>query len=134
MTPTEIVALCTLGGIALAFLRWGRPRLRNIWRKGGAVVATLIGTDEVRHKITGEIIQPAQPGVGVQVAELSRAVTKLVDQQAHTEALQGQVHDLDRRVTTLEEAREERLASYEDSTAAWGAIAAAHNSTPDDAA
>lgn len=135
MTIASLVGIVALIGAIAAFVRWGLPRYRKARSTGRKVVATLVGTEEVRDPITNQLIRPAQPGVGVQVSDLRLAVTKLVEQQAHTEALQGQFHDLDRRVTNLEEARAERFVAQAESAEMWRAVANVNDDDgPDDAA
>ena len=131
MTIASLVGLATLiAGIA-AFIRWGLPKYRAARRTTRKVVATLVGTEEVRDPITNQLVRPAQPGVGVQVSDLRLAVTKLVEQQANTEALQGQVHDLDKRVSELEAARAERVVTQIESAEMWRAVANINEAEPD---
>jgi hypothetical protein len=145
MTIATLVGLAALLAALAAFFKWVRPRYRQARSTTRAVVATLVGTDEVRDPITNQLIRDAQPGVGVQVSDLRLAVTKLVEQQAHTEALQGEFHDLQRRTTVNEDdiailkaAQIERIVNRADSAAAWRAMEAATlaqpDETPDDAA
>lgn len=136
---TEVIiwlgaALAVIGG----WFKWIRPRARKWWKTGGAIVATLVGTDEVRHKVTGAVIAEAQPGVGVQLANLTTAhvqlagvVTKLVEQQEHTEALQDGQRDHERRIVVLEAASVERIVTRAESAQAWRAVEAAHNAQPE---
>lgn len=141
MTIASLVGIAALIGAIAAFVRWGLPRYRQARSTTRAVVATLVGTEEVRDPITNELIRPAQPGVGVQVSDLRMAVTKLVEQQAHTEALQGHFHDLERRTKTNEDdiaelkaAQVERIVSRAESAAAFRAIEEAVKATPDEIA
>lgn len=138
--PFLTIALTSIGivGGLAGWVRWGRPRAQKAWRTVVAAFATLAGTEEVRHKITNEVIVPAQPGVGVQIAnltaahiELAEVVKKLVEQQAHTEALQAGQHDHEKRIVVLEQAQVERIVTKAESAAAWRAVEAAHNAQPD---
>ena len=141
MTDMQQAVTLVVGAIAIVaaivgFFRWGLPKYRAARRTTRKVVATLVGTEEVRDPITNQLIRPAQPGVGVQVSDLRLAVTKLVEQQANTEALQGQVLDLDKRVSELEAARAERVVTQIESAEMWRAVANINETDhdPDDAA
>lgn len=143
MIPDITAAEAIIGFIVLnvgafaGFLKWGLPKYRKARSTGRAVVATLVGTDEIRNPITNELIHPAQPGVGVRMSNQERTtellavtVTKLVDQGQHQLVIESRVDDLLDRVVKLEEATVERIVNRADSAAAWRAMEAAANAEP----
>jgi len=140
LSAAQVVLGCVLTALTLAGIiakRWG-PKYRRAKAKAVAGWAQLFGTEEIRHKVTGKVLVEASPGVGVQVNDLKDAVTKLVDLHAQTEALQAAHHGHDRRITKVENDVEalqnnlvERIVGRAESAAAWRAMEAASNSTPD---
>lgn len=131
----QIVLAVALSSVTLAGLvakRFG-PKYRHAKTSVVAGWAQLFGTEEVRHKVTGKVLVPAQPGVGVQVAELSVAVTKLVELHATTAAHDQRLSAVEADVDTLKSAALERIASKVDSIRGWEAIQAAVMATPDPA-
>lgn len=142
-----------VAGAALAVLgswwRWGRPKAKKAWETVVKAFATLVGTDEVRSKVTGLVIAEAQPGVGVQIANLTAAhielagvVKELVQQQTAHLALEDRVdaieerttkaHNLlEGRVTKLEQGAAERILSAGERIQLFRVMEEAVKATPD---
>lgn len=128
------VALATVGG----WLKFIRPRIRRARSKVTASFDAILGREEVRDSITGQVVQPALPGIGVRMASveeaqvhLASAVATLVESQAATNKLTGRVDHVEAliadhadRIGRLESAAVERITSKVESTAAWSAVEA----------
>lgn len=130
---TGIAVLASFG----AFARWVWPKWRAFGRKVDAGLSAVIGNEEVRHPASGRVIAPARPGLGVWMATtddalttLSTAVRALAEQHGRLDDHEHRLGVLGIRVDRLEAASVERIVSRADSTAAWGAMQAASESTP----
>lgn len=109
------------------WLKWGRPKAQ----RAEAMSEAMLGRAEVRDR-SGALIQPAQPGMPAQVAELTDAVRELVQMQHRVDGVEAQLAAVDGRVKVLEDARMEHVVSRAESAAAYSAIEAAVNATPPD--
>ena len=133
-----LIALLTLMGILVGYLRWIRPRWRKFRGDVTGVRDALLGRDPVVDSITGREVQPALPGMGVrmdlqerQMEMMQVAVTKLVDQQKAIVHLEDRVTGVESRVKALEDAAVERVVTRAESVAAWRAMEAAASSGQD---
>jgi hypothetical protein len=114
---------------------WVKAFLRDI--RGFRDV--ILGDEGVRDPSTGEVVRAAQPGIGTRMAHqetqtelLTVTVTKLVDQQMFLQGLEKRVDGHEKRLEKIEAAVVERVVTKVESTAAWRAMEAATNSTPDE--
>lgn len=94
-----IVTLGAAVAVVWGFLKWVRPIVKTGIHILVAFHNTVIGTDEVTHPDTGQVIVPAQPGIGSRMATLEVAVTELVTNNRRLD-------DHERRIARLEEARD----------------------------
>lgn len=99
-----------------------RPRLRKTRATFGAVVETLVGREQIRDKATGKILVEAQPGLGVRMATIEDAVVKLSDTDVRVRALENRQAAVEQRVTTLEDARVERVVTKAESAQMLGLV------------
>lgn len=122
----------------------GSENYKPGWAKGilldlRALRDAILGRDAVRDSITNEVKIPPLPGIGMRMAhqeamsleqserlaELTRALTTLVDQGRRLDEHDG-------RLAALESAAVERVVSKAESAAAWRAMEAATLAKPDD--
>lgn len=132
-------AIVVLSAIVAA-VRWVRPRLKRVKNDVVGARDSLLGREEVRDSITGEVKIPALPGIGVrmdsqerQMAVITEAVAKIAESHIRLEQHDTAISDLSGRVSKLEQAAVERIVNRQESAAAFRAIEAAHKSTPEDA-
>jgi hypothetical protein len=150
-------AVVLLAGVG-AFFKWVRPA----YKRGKADVISgrdaLLGRDEVRDSITGKVLAPALPGMGVRmdrneeqgrrqeeqmaavvdaVAQIAPALTQLAESHRRQEATDRllaehgkQIHANAVAIQDLKEARLERVAGHIDSAAAWKAVEAMAKQDP----
>lgn len=125
------LALLTLLGIVVGWLKVVRPRIHSASRQVVAARDAVLGRDAIVDSITGEERAPALPGIGARMAHqeqqmelLAITVTKLVDQQAHQLKLEQRVDDHDNRLKQLEDQVIERVAAKAESVSAWRAVEA----------
>lgn len=126
-----VLAVAGLMGLVLGYLRWMRPRVGRILAVWTALVELLFGRpEEPENPITGAAPVPAVLGIGPriamqeqaqveqgkQLAILTEAVAKLVDNEHRLTQLEG-------RVSVLEDARVEQVVTKAESAAMWSAIA-----------
>ena len=135
---TLIITLGAVVGVITAAVKWAWPKWKAFCGKTVAAIDSIVGRDEIRDSITGEVRVPALPGIGVRMAHqeqqmelLTVTVTKLVDQQVHQQRLEQRVDEHDDRIKKLEDAQVERVVSRAESAAAFHAIEAAIKATPD---
>lgn len=136
------LALSGVMGALLGYLRWVRPRISRVLAVWTALVELLFGRpEEPENPITGAPAVPPVLGIGPriamqeqaqaeqgrQLAILTGAVAKLVDNESRLTVLEG-------RVTTLEEARVEQVVTKAESAAMWSAIAHEQEHHPDPSA
>jgi len=146
-----------VGGLA-AYFRWLLP----IYRRARADVVSgrdaLLGRDEIRDSITGKVLAPALPGMGVRMDRNEEQMTAMVDavaqiapvltQLAEThqqldkhgeliaKALDAAAEDRKairenaRNIADLRAAYMERIANHIDSAAAFSAIEAVAKQPP----
>ena len=131
------LSLCALMALMLGWLRWLRPRYRQI--KSDAISArdAIVGRDAQYDSITRELTEPALPGIGVRMAsqeaqmtEMTKAVTQLAVTHTQLIRVNETLVNHEGRLANLEAATVERVAARNESTAAWGAVEAVANATP----
>lgn len=136
-----LAALAVIAGVFLGFLRWVRPKLQRVGSEARAGLDALVGREEIRDSITGKVLVPALPGIGVrmdtnehELREQRAALTTLAEAVGKIADNQGQLTDHERRLKVLEEAHVERVVTKVESAQAWRAMEAVARSTPDDEA
>ena len=134
----------TLGLVALVtavagWVRWARPRMQQRERDRIAQRDALIGRPPVYDSITRKEISPALPGIGQRMASMESVVSDLVRSnlrhEAHELQLQSHADQLathEREIADLQQARVERVVTKAESIAAYKAMEAAANATPDE--
>lgn len=112
-----------LGGGGVLGWWWRKQPERERDRERNAAVAdAILGEPEVTDR-SGEVIQPARPGLVHRVGTVEEAVIKMGDLAALiTEALR-RIDTVDARVQVLERATVERLLTKAESAAMWKAVA-----------
>lgn len=121
---------------ALALLAWGWWKRVRPWWKGlkrdliGGRDA-LLGREAVTDSITGKELAPAQPGVGVRIANVESAIVTLAQLHVDINDLKASRDEHGQRITKLEDAAVERVVGRAESAAAFQAIEAAIKATPD---
>jgi hypothetical protein len=125
-----IVGVGAALGVVLACLRWVRPRFRRTVQEATAMRDSILGRDAVVDSITGAELAPALPGVGVRLAETEKHLGVLAEAVATIAESHVRLEDHEGRIVALERAAVERIVNRVDSAAAWGAMQAASESTP----
>lgn len=110
-----ILSLGALLALAAATVKRVRPRWEKIGRTWVAFRDTFLGRDAITDSITGREIEPAQPPMGVRLANVETAVARLADQHKWLENHEG-------RIRALEAARVERVVTQAESAAMWQAV------------
>lgn len=140
-----LLVAATLTGIAVGWVTKVRP-----WRAARAEaeatkerdrIATrdaLIGRPPVLDSITGKEISPALPGIGQrmatqeqQMADMASSVAQIAETQAELARVHITLEAHEGRLTALERGAVERVVTRAESAAAWRAMEAATNATPD---
>jgi hypothetical protein len=150
-----------LGGIA-SYVKWMRPFLMAAKHDIVSGRDALLGRDEIRDTVTGKVLAPALPGMGIRmdtneqqmsvvvdaVAQIAPALAKIADTQKWQEDAgveitklrtqqiehQKQITENARDIAELRHGYVERVMSRADSEAAFRAIeAVAQNNGTDDA-
>lgn len=132
------LGIIALLGAVLGWLRWVRPRWLKATGRVGAALDTIAGRPEITDNITGAVLAPALPSVGMRLGTLEESVSRLVEAEIERQQLDRRVTEaheridtLDKRVRGLEEATIERVANKAESVAAFRAIeAVAKNGDP----
>jgi len=130
----------TLIGVTAALAgwwKWVRPRLRNLALEAVAMRDAILGRDPVVDSITGRVIGPALPGIGVRMAHqedqmvlLTDAVSKIADSYQRIERVESRVGKLEDDVASLKEGQLERIMAHAESASAWSAMEAAVGTQP----
>lgn len=99
-----IVLLGLAVATVAAFIKWLRPRIREVRTDARAIRDTLVGRPAVRDSITNRVVSPALPSIGDRMASQEEAVQKVADavQQLATTATRLDQHD--RRLNRIEDA------------------------------
>jgi hypothetical protein len=149
VTPEQwatIGASCVVivGGF-VAWVRWARPFARAVKTDIVSGRDALLGRDEVLDSITGKVLAPALPGMGVRmdrnetqmaavvdaVAQIAPALTQLAESHRRLDDHETRITDNARQITDLKNAYVERIVSRADSAAAFRAIEAVASSGDD---
>lgn len=100
---TAIVGVLAILGALVAFVRWVRPKWREMKHDARAGRDALLGREAVYDSITGKEITPALPGIGQRVASLEEtsaatavALTRLADTHTRIDGLEHRVSRLER--------------------------------------
>lgn len=109
---------------AFAFFKWVRPRLQRVVSDVRAGRDALVGRDAVHDSITGRVISPELPGIGVRMATTETQMTLLTDAVAKIADSHVLLEDHGRRIKALEAGSVERVAARVESTSAWRAVEA----------
>ena len=134
-----LVAVCTLLGLVVGWVRWVRPKIHNGRREVVAVRDAILGRDAIADSITGKEIAPAVPGMGVRMAHqeaqmqaLTDVVARLADSQSRFDNLETLTGDHAVRIKALEDAVVERVVTKVESAQAWRAMEEAIKAEPDE--
>lgn len=126
-----------LAGAIFGFFRWVLPRYRAVRSDIRAGRDALVGREAVVDSITGKVLAPALPGIGVrmetneqQLSVLTEAVATLASSTARLDDHDKRIEAQDLRIAALETGYGERVVTRLESTAAWRAVEAVANSTP----
>lgn len=131
------LGVIALVGALVGYLRWLRPKYRR--GKGELVKAkdSIIGRPAIVDSITGRVLAPELPGIGQRIESVERNQVETRDALRHIatllESQQAQDHRLNEhesRLSRLEEAVVERVATKVESMAAWQAVAKVAESIP----
>lgn len=139
LTMKVLIGAATLVGILVGFRRVLLPRWKSIKSDIRAGRDALVGRREQRDSITGTLIAPALPGIGVRMANnetqlerLADAVAILADNALRLTTVEHRVDEHDERLNRLDAAVVERVATRVESTQAWAAVEAVAKSQPPD--
>jgi hypothetical protein len=131
MTEAQDWVTLALGFIALVsavaggWFKWVSPKFRRASAEVTEIRDNILGRPAIKNEITGKVIAEAVPSLGTQIAGLGDAVRELT--KSHK-----RLDDLEDRVEKLEEAAVERVVTRAESAAAFRAIEAAVQATPDE--
>jgi cell division protein FtsB len=124
-----LLGMVALLGAAAGWLRWVRPRLSVLRAKFVQATDSLIGREEQRDSITGRVIAPALPGIGVRMENVERSIESIATllksqhtQDQRLDALEHRNDAIEHRVQQLEDGTIERIAAKAESVAAWRAV------------
>lgn len=143
LEPSQAIIPTLVGGLAVlsavvGWLRWIRPRFHHASSQVVAVRDSILGRDPIVDSITGRIIEPALPGVGVRLEKLEdasltalEAIGKLADSHIRLNDHSIRIKDIEDRTSSLERGTVERIVTRSESAAAWRAVEAVANSHPD---
>jgi len=110
-------AVLALVGIGIgAFFRFGPGKVL------GAVADAILGSPVIKDR-RGEVIDQGSPGLVHRVAQVEEAVVEFRHMVGLLTETQKHLANLDHRVSTLEEARVERLVTQVESAHMWRAVA-----------
>lgn len=144
-----ITGIFTASALLLLVLGWVKrvvPAYRNRRAESArreaieqAKNAVLLGTPEIPfNPITGAKAVPATPSIAVQLADIGQRTTnveqtvlELAQSNRRLDALEAVVASHDHEIRELKLARVEHIVGKAESTAAWHAMEAATNATPD---
>lgn len=121
------------GGAVLAgWLKWIRPRWRAFRHRATAASDAILGREAKYDSITGELVQPALPGVGVRLADQQQQLDTLTVAVSRIADYHDRLDNHDVRITALEAAAVERVVTRAESGLAFRAMEAAVKATPSD--
>lgn len=133
------IGLATLLGLVFSWIRWVRPRLQRARAEAVAVRDSLVGREAIVDTITGRVISPALPGLGVRMEAVEHAQVETKQVLEHIATLiEGQqdqdrrIEDHEDRIKALEDQTVERVVTKVESAAAWRAVEAVAKTTPPD--
>jgi hypothetical protein len=139
VTMKALIGALTLCGIVAGFFRWVRPGMKQVASDVRAGRDALVGRDEIKDSITGRVLVPALPGIGVRMAstennltELTVAVAKLADNDQRTTELEHWRAEVEQWRASVDAQTVERVVTRAESAAAWRAVEAVANGTPPD--
>jgi hypothetical protein len=122
-TLDYILGLCTLGTLAWSLWSGKQRKLMT------SIAEALMGRSEQKDR-AGKVFRPAEPGLVHRVGTLEQAIGVLANQETRLARLESNDSSNHGRLTALEDAAVERVATKVESIAAWQAMEAAHNSPP----
>lgn len=106
MTPDTwaptVAALVVVVGALVGWFKWALPRYRRFTYKATAAVDSLVGREEIRDSITGQLLLPALPGIGVRMASTEGHVAKLAEAVSALAQTHHRLDDHDERLRRLE--------------------------------
>lgn len=123
---TVIVGAIAILGALVTFTRWARPRWRSLTQTLVAIRDTFLGRDAIRDSITGREIEPAQPSMGIRLANVETGLTELVRQDARLTHVEGEIDNLKDDVASLKDARIERVVTQAESAAMLNMVERLH--------
>jgi hypothetical protein len=121
------VAATILIGACYATWRRFRPGMR----RAGAALDAIIGKEAVTDR-SGQLIEPAQPGLVHRVATVEEAVVEFRHMVGLLTETQHTLTEHGARIKALEDARVERLVTQAESAHMWRAVADNAVTDPDD--
>jgi hypothetical protein len=110
----------TLTALGAVYGVW--RRLRPAVRRGTAAVDALVGREAIKDR-SGNVLEPAQPGLVHRVATVEEAVVEFRHVVALWTETQHTLTDHAHRIKNLEDARVERLVTQAESAHMWRAVA-----------
>lgn len=116
LTVTAYAVLAIVGVGIGAFFRFGPGKTL------GAVADAILGSPIIKDR-RGEVIDAGSPGLVHRVAQVEEAVVEFRHMVGLLTETQKHLSLLDNRLTTLEEARVERLVTQVESAHMWRAVA-----------
>lgn len=119
-----LAALATIAGAVFGFLRWVRPKYKAVGRDFRAGRDALVGRDEIRDSITGAVLVPALPGMGVRMDTQEKQLSTLTEAVSTLAKTTVQLADHEQRIKILEAAAVERVVTKVESAQAWRAVEA----------
>lgn len=125
-----ILALVTLSGIVLGWIRVIRPRIHRGRKEVVAVRDAILGREAITDSITGKELAPAVPGMGVRMATTEENLRILADAVAKIADSHLRLDDHESRIKNLEDARVERVVNRVESAQAWRTIEKAIDADP----
>lgn len=117
MSPLEwVIAIGAASSVVIGLWRWGWPLVRKVAHTFRAIVEVILGRPPVLDHATGRELDPEVLGVGrrmdrseenqrqvqAQLAEMTKVLTALAEDQLHQRVQDKQIALLDTRVTRLE--------------------------------
>lgn len=119
-TNALTLAVLAFGLIGAAYGTW--RRVRPGARRAAAALDAIIGKEAVTDR-SGQVLEPAQPGLTHRVATVEEAVVEFRHMVGLLTETQHAITSLDARVKSLEDGRIEKVIAQAESAQMWRAVA-----------
>ena len=127
-----IVLVGAVTGVLAGWFKVIRPRYVRWQKRQTAKMDAILGREARYDSITGELVQPPLPGIGVRMANQEQGLIALALTVEKIADSHERLNNHEARLKALEDARVEHVVSRAESAAAFTAMEAAINANPHD--